>query len=190
MATKIYTQVSVDAAVRAMLELPVGTRKAARDAIAVTALRQISRLSRGWCRAGGDLALAQLEEAEAEAACLYLKALQDIATGRGPDPESVRNWDAYLGTRVSFQISAWIRKTATTGIPGSGSVARRATRASHVVQRFEAEHGREPSAQELVAASNAEMIGRRSNPGKQGVLLSIAEARVILGQDTEARLRA
>jgi hypothetical protein len=187
MAAKTYTQVSIDSAVRAMLELPVGTRKAARDAIAVTALHQIARLSRGWCRAGGDFSLAQLEDVAAEAACFYLEALQDIATGRGPDPESVRNWDAYLDTRVTFQISAWIRKTATTGIPGSGSVARRATRASHVVQRFEADHGREPSAQELVAASNAEMIARRSNPGKQGALLSLAEARVILGQDAEAR---
>ncbi|MET4703309.1 hypothetical protein [Frigoribacterium sp. UYMn621] len=187
MATTTYTQVSVDAAVRAMLELPVGARKAARDAIAVTVLHQIARLSRGWCRVGGDLGLAQLEDVEAEAACFYLEALQEIATGRGPDPESIRNWDAYLGTRVAFQVSAWIRKTSTTGVPGSSSVARRATRASHVVQRFEAEHGREPTAQELVTASNAEMAARRSNPGKQGALLSIAEARSVLGQDTEAR---
>ena len=177
MATK-YQQVTIDAAVREMLELPVGSRKAARDAIAVTVLDQAGRLASGWCRTGGDSGLAQRGDVEAEGVLYYLEALNDLAEGRVP--AGVRNYDAYLQTRVTFQISAWMKSSAFTGVTGASGVTRRASRAAHFIQRFEAESGREPKAGELVEIFNGEMTGRRGNAAKQGALISITEDKAAL----------
>ena len=173
-----FKQVTIDAAVREMLELPVGSRKAARDAIAVTVLDQAGRLASGWCRAGGDSGLAQRNDVEAEGVLYYLEALNDLAEGRVP--AGVRNYDAYLQTRVTFQISAWMRSSSFTGVTGASGVTQRASRAAHFIQRFETAHRREPSAAELVEVFNTEMTGRRGNAAKQGALIGITEAKAAL----------
>jgi hypothetical protein len=176
-----HSQVSIDAAVLAMLELPLGARRAARDAIAVILLRQVSKMARSWFRAGGSPENVELEDIEGQGALFYLEALEEIALGTVPQT-GVRDWGAYLATRVNFRIAAWLKSPTVTGTPGSQVTERRAVHGRHVIQRFHAAHGREPSAQELVVASNAEMNARRSNARKQGALLPLAEARAILGE--------
>lgn len=164
-----------------MLELPLEARRAARDVIATTVLSQISKIAHSWLRAGGSPEGVEFGDVKGQGALFYLEALEEIALGMVPQAR-VRNWDAYLGTRVNFRIAAWLKSPTVTGTPGSQVIGRRAVHGRHVVQRFHAAHGREPSAQELVTASNAEMTARRSNASKQGALLPLAEARAILGE--------
>ena len=182
-----YTQVSIDAAVRSMLELPIGQRKAARDAIAVTALSQVARLAPGWCRSSGDFEKTLLADAESEGAAFYLEALDAIASGEMT--KDVRDWDAYLARVVAFQILAWMNSPTVTGLPGSSNALRRLTRAAHFIGRFVSENSREPTAVELVTVFNAEMNERRSNAGKSGALLKLDEAREALGHNASRPLR-
>ena len=132
-----------------------------------------------FCRVSGDISGTHREDIVNVAA---MKALQ-IFTEVGEQPgkyREVTNWYSYLYGLCRYASLSYFHSGAATVASGMTTALRRQRHVARHREILRQTLGREPEADEIIEAANADMRARRSNPEKQGVLVDLTDLDVIV----------
>lgn len=100
--------------------------------------------------------------------------------------ETVRSFEAYLSTYIRAAMKSYTGSTAMMAASGMQSVSRRRIRFEKTKADMQQRLGREPTDREVIEEANADARRTRANPGKQGIVLSDADARPVDTADLTA----
>lgn len=107
---------------------------------------------------------------------IALKMMDKLAEVTAEKPhDTVANWYSYLYGIARYGALAYFQSGAVTAASGMTTIMRRQRQAATVRAKLRSSLGREPSDQEIIESANADMLSRRSNAAKQGVLLTEAD---------------
>lgn len=122
------------------------------------------------CKVHGDVYGGHVGDIVSVIAERVLKKLAEV-TEEKPHT-SVANWYSYLYATARYAALAYFQSTAVTPASGMTTAMRRQRHAAATRSKLRMALGREPEDHEVIESANADMLKRRSNAAKQGVLIT------------------
>lgn len=137
--------------------------------------RQIRSWARAACRAHGDRRLSHLDDvANVIAYELSLTLREQLVAS---EPPRVVNFYAYFRRIAERRAFAYFHSPEHTGFGAASGAARRASKINKTRRELAIASGRQPSDAEVVAEVNRLARLTRSDPRKQGALVTLDDVR-------------
>lgn len=130
-----------------------------------------------------SLPLAMTEDVVQEVRLVVFSLVRDPALRRRG--RSLPSWRSAIHLLSQDVVRAHVESSAVTGSTGMSSVVRRRRALMRFRNEWVRRHGREPGNAELVADFNADMLSRRANAGRQGMLASESDLLPVAAVDVD-----
>lgn len=159
--------------IRQLPEASGGVRKHLTDQVLTILFPHFRNWAPQLSRVHGDVYRNHTEDLVTVIALKMMDKLAEVTAEKPHD--TVANWYSYLYGIARYGALAYFQSGAVTAASGMTTIMRRQRQAATVRAKLRSSLGREPSDQEIIESANADMLSRRSNAAKQGVLLTEAD---------------
>lgn len=170
-------QHDIEQAIRILPHIPAEYHRAQAARITGMILPQLRRWAPSFARkVAADH--QDFEDITQIAALAVLETLHEFADGQ--KHQNVGSWFPYLCKMSEYSVVKHHRSGASAPMSGRANLDRRIARIPQAIDRLRQELLRDPTAQEVVDAHNAEMHRRQKNPAKHGSLITTYDAQAFL----------